>query len=207
VLDVAVEHFNMSFRLRYRLPPTTVEAVQRAEGFDRAWADIQFVRSEGVVDASCATIARAVLSIVPRYAIGLITSNGAIDVQAPGGGDPDSYRNSHVLLVNPLGGRDNWRGVAAWVRRYAGDQARRRELAGLASEKRPDETANWALLDRAASEHGRAVVLPPDEGFSAERAAEVRFIFGVSAETLRGWQRQLRAPLRSGKAGAPRKNR
>jgi hypothetical protein len=109
--------------------------------------------------------------------------------------------------VNPLGGRDNWRGVAKWVRKSGGDKARRMLLAGLASEERPDETANRELLRRAASEHGRAIVLPPDEGFSAARAAEVSFIYGVSAETLRAWKRRYRSELSGGKPGAPRKNR
>jgi hypothetical protein len=90
-LDDAVDHFNTSFRHRYRLPATTGAALRDAEGFERAWADIQMVRAGGVEDASCATIAHWVLSIVPRYAIGMITSTGKIDVQAPDGGDPDSY--------------------------------------------------------------------------------------------------------------------
>lgn len=97
--------------------------------------------------------------------------------------------------------------MAKWVRKVGGDKARRALLAGLASEKRPDEADNDGLLRRAASQHGRAVALPPDEEFSKSRAAEVSFIYGVQTETLRAWQRKYRAPLRSGKAGAPRKNR
>ncbi|HEY5436356.1 MAG TPA: hypothetical protein VIK13_14065, partial [Candidatus Limnocylindrales bacterium] len=77
----------------------------------------------------------------------------------------------------------------------------------LASEPRPDQAANLALLRRAARAHDRAIVLPPDEGFSAERAAEVSYIYCVPVETLRAWKRLYRSKLGSGKPGAPRKNR
>ncbi len=78
-----------------------------------------------------------------------------------------------MLLVNPLGGVDNWVSMSRWFRRYAGTNARRTQLAGLASEERPDEAANLKLLWDAAATHRRAIALPPDEAFSAERAAEV----------------------------------
>jgi transposase-like protein len=55
--------------------------------------------------------------------------------------------------------------------------------------------------------HHRAIVLPPDEGFSVERAAEVSYIYDVPVETLRAWKRRYRSKLGSGKRGAPRKNR
>jgi transposase-like protein len=50
-------------------------------------------------------------------------------------------------------------------------------------------------------------VLPPDEGFSAERAAEVSYIYGVPVETLRAWRIRHRSPLGAKRPGAPRKNR
>ena len=109
-----------------------------------------------------------------------------------------------MLLVNPLGGRDNWTSISRWVRRYAGEQARRALLAGLASEDRPDEAANLKLLRDAAATHGRAIVLPPDEAFSSGRAAEVSYIYGVPVETLRSWKQRYRAELAAKKPGRRR---
>lgn len=151
--------------------------------------------------------ARIVLSIVPRYAVGFLDDTGKAVTFSPDERNDDAYRSHHVLLVNPLGGPDNWASVAHWVRRLGGDQARRAELAGLASEERPDQAANLRLLWEAASEHGRAVVLPPDEGFSATRAAEVSYIYDVPVETLRAWKQRHRSGLAAKKPGAPRKNR
>jgi len=206
-LDIAVEHYNATVRHRYRLPATTAAQVRQAVGFDETWADIPTVRAGGVIDASCAIIAKAVLSIVPRYAIGMITADGSIYVLAPEEGDEESYRIGHVLLVNPLGGRNNWKATSRWVREHGGEKARRMLLAGLASEERPDEAANRDLLRAASAAHGRAIALPPDEAFSAERAEEVSYIYGVPVETLRAWKRRYRMDLAARKPGAPRKNR
>jgi hypothetical protein len=203
---LAIEHFNTSFRHRYRLPSTTSAQLRDAVGFSAAWSDIAAIRAGGVADASCAVIARGVLSVVPRYAIGLITADGSVHVLGPEGGDENAY-GDHVLLVNPLGGLDNWVSMSRWFRRYAGTNARRMELAGLASEERPDEAVNLKLLRDAAATHGRAIVLPPDEAFSAERAAEVSHIFGIPPETLRSWKKTHRTGLAAGRPGAPPKNR
>lgn len=172
-----------------------------------AWADVSAVRDRGIADASCAVIARTVLAIVPRYAIGFVDGHGTVTVDAPDEGDPQSYWSNRVLLVNPLGGRENWESVARWVRTVGGDRARRTELAGLASEERPDRAANLALLRQAASEHRRAIALPPDEGFSSARAAEVSFIYDEATETLRAWKWRLRKDLATTTRGAPRKKR
>ena len=51
------------------------------------------------------------------------------------------------------------------------------------------------------------MVLPPSEAFSAERAAEVGYIWDVPPETLRAWKRRLRGERAARKAGAPPKNR
>ena len=206
-LRTAIRHFNASFRHRYRLPVTTVRACRCADGFDEAWANIPVVRDGGVADASCVVIARTVLSIVPRYAIGMITADGSIHVLAPEEGDEESYRNGHVLLVNPLGGRDNWTAMSRWVRKYGGNKARRTLLAGLASDERPDEAAIRDLLWDAAATHGRAIALPPDEAFSIERAAEVSSIFDVPIETLRDWKKRYREELAARKPGRPSRNR
>ncbi len=53
--------------------PTTIEALERVDGLSEEFGNLATVRANGVVDASCALIARVVLSIVPRYAIGLLT--------------------------------------------------------------------------------------------------------------------------------------
>jgi hypothetical protein len=206
-IDQAIEHFNASFRHEYRLPSTTSALLREAAGFEEAWSDIPVVRAAGVADASCAVIARRVLSIVPRYAIGLLTADGCVHVLAPDEGDDDSYGYGHVLLVNPLGGRDNWISMSRWFRRYAGKNARRAQLAGLASEERPDKAANLKLLLDAAATHGRAIVLPPDEAFSSERAAEVSFIYDVPVDTLRAWKQRHRSGLAARRPGAPPKNR
>ncbi len=206
-MDEAVAHFNAVVRRRYRLPTTTAAAIEAAIGFDEAWSNLPAIRASGVADASCAIIARTVLSIVPRYAIGFVTSRGQIDVQAPDEGDSSAYGNAHVLLVNPLGGLDNWQAVATWVRRTGGDKARRRILAGLASERRPDREATQDLLTQAAAVSRKAVPLPPDEGFSAERAAEVGYIYDIDTETLRTWKQRYRSDSAGSRPGRPPKNR
>ena len=86
-------------------------------------------------------------------------------------------------------------------------RAGRTLLAGLASEDRPDAAANLDLLTRAVAAHERAIALPPDEAFSAERAAEVSYIYGVPVDTLRTWKQRHRSDLAAKKPGAPRKNR
>jgi hypothetical protein len=206
-LEAAVPHFNNSFRRRYRLPKVTIEFLRPVPGLDDELANLATVRACGVLDASCALIARVVLSVVPRYAIGFVDGSGHVTVDAPDEGDETSYRGQHVLLVNPIGGPDNWASVARWVREVAGNKGRRAELAGLASEHRPDQASNAALLRRAAAGHSRAIVLPPDEGFSGTRAAEVSFIYGVPIETLRSWKQRNRAALAGKRPGAPHKNR
>ncbi len=206
-LEATLEHFNAQFRRRYRLPAVSADRLRRdVEDIDELLADLATARADGVADASCALVARIVLSIVPRYAIGLVTGDAQVTVLAPDEGDDDAY-GAQVLLVNPLGGRDNWTSMSRWFRRYAGTNARRSLLAGLASEERPDEAANLRLLREAAATHGRAIVLPPDEAFSAERAAEVSYIFGVPTETVRSWKKRHRSGLAAGRAGAPAKNR
>ena len=127
-----------------------------------------------------------------------------MSVQAPDEGEEASYWSHHVVLVNPLGGRNNWSSVASWIRLQGGEKARRAELAGLASEDRPDEEANWQLLTDASATHGRAVILPPDEAFSQSRAAEVSYIYGVPVETLRAWKRKYRSELASRKRADPK---
>ena len=76
-LGDAIRHFNASFRHRYRLPEAIADEIRAAHGFAEAWADIPTVRAGGVADASCAVVARGVLSIMPRYAIGLIAADGS----------------------------------------------------------------------------------------------------------------------------------
>ena len=204
-LKIAVAHFNGVFRFRYRLPPTTERQIRDCVGFAEAFSDLQAVRMNGVNDASCALIAQCVLSVVPRYAIGFLDGSGHVTVASPQS-DPRSYGSSHVLLVNPLGGRNNWASVSKWVRQDA-EKMRRAELAGQASERRPDVESNDLMLRKAMSEHDRATVLPPDEGFSSANAAEVSYIYGITAETLRAWKRRYRQELASSKSGAPRRNR
>ena len=205
-LEAALPHYNDHFRHRYRLPRVTAAWLRRdLPEIDRLIEEELPARQNGVADVSCAVIARIALSIVPRYAIGFVDGKGVISVDAPGEGDPRSYWSSHALLVNPLGGRDNWESVAGWIRRISGDRARRTQLAGLASERRPDDAANWELLTRSAAEDQHAIILPPDEAFSTERAAEVSYIYGVPIETLRAWKQRNRRDLAAGKPGAPRK--
>lgn len=204
-LATAVAHFNATFRLRYGLLVTSVAQIERAEGFAEAWQSLSTVRADGVEDASCATIARAVLSVVPRDAIGFVDGFGKAHVQAPDQGEEHAYWSHTVLLVNPLGGRDNWGSVARFVR-GASQDARKSELAGLASERRRDDEAIWARLTKAAAEDERAEVLPPDEAFSSDRAAEVSYIYSIPVETLRAWKQRHRSPLAARKPGKP-KNR
>jgi hypothetical protein len=205
-LEDALAHFNGVFRFRYRLPPTTELRIRECDGFAEAFNDLPAVRVNGVNDASCAVIARCVLSTVPRYAIGFLDGAGHVTVDSPNQGDPRSYESGHVLLVNPLGGRNTWGSVSRWVRQDA-ENMRRAELAGRASERRPDIEANDALLRQAMIEHDRTTILPPDEGFSSAFAAEVSYIYDVPPETLRSWKRRYRKDIASGKAGAPRRNR
>ena len=207
-LDEALRHFNAQFRHRYRLPAVTADALRRdVQNVDDLLADLVTARADGVVDASCALIARIVLSIVPRYAIGLLTGADHLTVLAPDEGDEGSYLGGYVLLVNPLGGRDNWKWMARWFRQRGGTNARRMLLAGLASEDRPDEAANLELFRSPASSHGRSITLPRDEAFSTERAAEVSYIYGVPAETLRAWKQRQRSELAGRRPGAPQRNR
>lgn len=206
-LPTALDHYNSSFRLRYRLPPATLRALEEAEGLGEETDRFAEIRASGVLDASCALIARAVVSAVPRYAVGLVDGGGVVHAHSPDAGEDEAYWGNYALLINPLGFIDNWEAIAEWVRQVGGEDARRGRLAGLASEKRPDRKANLLLLRKAASEHGRAVVLPPDEGFNKERAAEVGYIYGYEVETLRTWKRKYRAPLSGHKAGKPARNR
>ena len=205
-LDAALTHYNDSFRRRYRLPDITDEALQTH--YRRPdWAErVERARVEGVVDASCALIAQTVLHGVMRYTIGSVDALGNVTNLAFGRVD-DSSDRGHVLLVNPLGGIDNWADASDSFRYDGSEDARRVELAGLASEERPDTRANREILVGAVSEHRHAIVLPPDEGFSARRAAEVGFIFGVSVQTLRSWNRRYRSEVSGHRPGAPRKNR
>src|SRR5437016_13396162 len=99
-LAKSVDHFNGVFRFRYGLPPTSMEQIAAADGFDEAWTRLPLVRADGVLDPSCATVARAVLSLVPQYAIGFLDGFGAVTVQAPDRGEPSSYRSQTVLLFN-----------------------------------------------------------------------------------------------------------
>lgn len=206
-LVTAVAHFNASFRTRYRLPPTTLEAVREVQWLSEALGDLPAVRAGGVADASCALIARYVLSTLPRYGIGFLDASGKVVVLQPYTADDQVFRSHHVLLVNPLGGYENWSSVARWVRRVGGDQARRLELADLAVEWRPDEEANFALLNDAAPDHGHGIVLPPDEAFSSRRAAEVSYIYGIPVETLRAWKLKYLKDRAAKRPGRPSKNR
>jgi hypothetical protein len=201
--DIALQHFNSVFRHRYRLPGLTAEWVADGEGVDDLWAEIPQIREGGVRDASCAVLARIALSITPRYAIGLLDGSGVAHVLEPKVGAEDAYRSRHLLMVNPLGGIDNWEDVARWVRRFAGEQARRMDLAGLASEERPDFDAIDRML--RSEQRPRATVLPPDEAFSAALAAEVSFIYDVPVETLRAWKQTYRRGLAARRPGRPRK--
>jgi len=207
-LEVALPHFNESFRQRYRLPSVTIQELQAVAGLDEDFADLATVRASGVRDASCALIAHVVLSIAPRYAIGYVDDRGKVTVEAPYGVNDEAYWDSYVLLFNPLGGDDTWGSASRWFHERGGEQARRIELAGLASEKRPDEAAELALVERArATGYRGAIGLPPDEAFSAERAAEVSYIYDVPVDTLRAWKQRYRAELAAKRPGAPRKNR
>jgi len=68
--------------------------------------------------------------------------------------------------MNPLGGGNNWASVSRWVREDA-ENTRRAQLAGRASERRRDNELIDSLLRQAMADHGRAIVLPPDEAYSA----------------------------------------
>jgi hypothetical protein len=205
-LDVALEHYNERFRHRYQLPELSPNVLIAMDGFAQAWADLGMIRAGGVIDASCAQLAKIALSVTPRYAIGLVDAQGSVRAQAPLDGAQESYRSHQAILVNPLGGRDNWRDVSRWVKVNGSERQRRAMLAGLASEDRPDEDANNELLWDAAAQGRPAVLLPPDEAFSLERAAEVSFIYDVEIETLRAWKQKYRSELAAGKPGRP-KNR
>jgi len=207
-LETTLVHFNAQFRRRYRLPAVTAARLrQDVPDLDALLTDLGTVRADGVVDASCAVVAQLALSITPMYAIGMLTASEHLTVFTPDEGDPESYVGGHVLLVNPLGGRNNWASISAWFRTYGAINARRTQLAGLASEKRRDEAANLKLLQDAAATHRRAIALPPDEAFSAERAAEVSYIYQVPVETLRSWKQRNRRDLAAKKPGRPPGNR
>lgn len=206
-LAEAVPHFNEVFRHPYHLPTTTVEALRAVPELKDEFDNLATVRANGVVDASCALIARVVLSIVPRYAIGMVDESGHVTVLYPDARPDEYFWGGHVLLVNPLGGLNNWARVARWIRKVGGENARRSQLAGLASEDRPDDAANLDLLRAAASTDERAIVLPPDEAFSSARAAEVSYIYDVPVETLRAWKRRYRSDLAAKRPGRPPKNR
>jgi hypothetical protein len=200
--ESALSHYNERFRHRYRLPALTEQSLVDVPGLDEAWRDIPLIRRDGVVDASCAILARVTLSILPRYAIGFLDARGVVHVESPHRQNDDAYRNHHVMLVNPLGGYDNWADVTKWMRQHASEGARRTALAGLASEERPDYEAIDRMLRSAPD--GRARVLPPDEGFSAVRAAEVAFIYRVTPQTLRSWKSRYRNELAARRVGRPR---
>lgn len=204
-LVVALRHYNNVFRHRYQLPRLTGSYVDRTAG-DALFADVKAVRAGGLPDASCAILARLALAETPRYAVGLITAEGRVAVVDASVRERRAFLGGQVLLTNPLGGYDNWKIVAAWFHRTVGDDGRRAALSGLASESRPDYEAIDDDL-RARGNDGRATILPPSEAFSAERAAEVSYIWGVSPETLRKWKTRFRAERAARKAGAPRKNR
>ncbi len=207
-LQEALPHFNESFRKHYRLPSVTIQELRAVPGLDEDLTDLATVRASGVMDASCALIARVVLSAVPRYAVGYVDDRGKVTVEAPYGVNDDAYWDSHVQLFNPLGGEDTWRSASRWFHRRGGEQVRRSELAGLASEERPEDAAELALVGLArAAGHRGAIGLPPDEAFSVERAAEVSYIYDVPVETLRAWKQRYREGLAARKPGAPRKNR
>jgi hypothetical protein len=202
-LATALAHFNKTFRHRYRLPALTAAWLTETRAVEEAWRDLAAVRANGVRDASCAVLAKAALTRVPRYAIGRVDEDGRARVMAPTTADDEAYRGHHVLLVNPMGGDDNWSEVARWVRQVGGNVARRRWLAGLASERRPDRQAIDRML-RAAPEDSPAMILPGDEAFSQELAAEVAFIYDLEIETVRSWKRAYRRDLAGRKAGRPR---
>jgi hypothetical protein len=198
-LEVALSHFNSSFRHGYRLPPLKVAWLRGFDDFPEAWDEgLRTARANGLTDASCAMLARISLSHTPRYAIGYVDGKDKADVFL-GHGEAASYRSNHVVLVNPIGGIDNWREVGQWVR-AASNRSRRATLAGLASERRPD----YEAVDPMLRSGTRARILPADEAFSATRAAEVSFIYDVSVETLRTWKRALRGDQAAGKPGRPR---
>jgi hypothetical protein len=199
----ALRHFNAAFRHRYALPALTAAWLETVDGLTERWADIAAIRADGVRDASCALLARVALSITPRYAIGFLDGNDRAHVQAPTTGDAGAFRSHHVLLVNPLGGYDNWAEVARWVRQSGGERARRMLLAGLASEQRPDYEEIDRRL-RSEPEPRPAIVLPPDEAFSAALAAEVSFIYDLPIETLRAWKQRYRAERAAKRSGRPR---
>jgi hypothetical protein len=201
-LDESISHYNRAFRHAYRLPPLQRAWIVSQEDFEDAWDEIAVVRANDVRDAPCAVLAKLALRVAPRYAIGILDGEGHAHVQAPIDGDRQAYRGHSVLLVNPIGGYDNWKAVARWIQTTGSEKARRAELAGLASERRPDYEAIDEMLREAGSE-GPARVLPPDEGFSAARAAEVSFIYDVSIASLRSWKRAHRRELAGGKPGRP----
>ncbi len=207
-LEEALPHFNDAFRRRFRLPSVTIQELRAVPGLDEDLADLATVRANGVRDASCALIARVVLSVGPRYAIGYVDDRGKVTVEAPHGVSDEAYWDSHVLFANPIGGADNWMSASQWFHKNGEERARRSELAGLASEERPDEAAERALVERARTAGYRgAIGLPPNEAFSAERAAEVSFIYDVPVDTLRAWKIRHRSALGAKRPGAPRKNR
>ncbi len=200
-LDESLTHFNEAFRHVYRLPPLQLAWLETRDDFPEAWDSIGTVRADGATDAPCTVLARIALGLAPRYGVGFLDRDGRAHIQAPLDGDKEAYRGHAVLLVNPIGGYDNWSEVARWVRTHGGNKARRSLLAQLASERRPD----YASIDRLLRENNteRAQILPPDESFSAARAAEVSYIYDVPIDTLRSWKQKLRKDLAGGKPGRP----
>lgn len=203
-VDAALPDFNGRFRHRYGLPQLTAPFLRTRGDDAELFRDVDVVRSGGVLDASCAIIARIALQLVPRYTAALVHGERQVAIVDPGVREGAPFLSGPALLINPLGGFDNWRSLAKWFR--SAEETRRREaLAGLASEIRRDYAVIDPLLRN--SQDGRAVVIPPSEAFSASRAAEVSFIYDIPVETLRAWKRRYRPERAAGKPGAPRKNR
>jgi hypothetical protein len=200
----ALPHFNDRFRRPYGLPALTDPFLRTLGSDEDLFRDANAVRRSGVLDASCAIIARIALQLVPRYAAGLAHGERQVAVVDPDVRDDAPFLSGPVLLINPLGGLDNWRSLAKWFRSVE-ENRRRESLAGLASEIRRDYAVIDPLLRNGPD--GRAAVIPPSEAFSASRAAEVSFIYDIPVETLRAWKRRYRPERAARKPGAPRTNR
>lgn len=208
-LEASVTHYNSTFRHRYRLPEVTLGMLDDLPELAEAFDNLAVVRANGITDPGCAVIAQAVVPMVPRYVIGHLDEMGEVGLFPPTLAEVTAYLGRHVLLANPLGGLDNWESVSRWFKEVASDDARRAELASLASEERPDQAAIERDRFDANARGEHAISLLPDEGFSYKRALEVHFIYGVGAEieTLRTWKKKFRAELGSTKRGAPRRKR
>lgn len=57
------------------------------------------------------------------------------------------------------------------------------------------------------SAHARAIMLPPDASFSAERTVEVGYRYEVPADILRSWKQRHRSGLAAKKPGRRPNNR